>query len=379
MPPSVPRPFVQELHDCRERSPIVRAAEPGDAASTARTTATPMARTGRDGLAVASSPSRIDPLQDMNRRNALKLASLGFLHAASPRALATAPGPGELAYKVFTATRPGLNRDVPPGKESLMWVANSSTLISGQRDAVLVDTFLTVAQARTLADDVEATGKRLTAIYITHAHGDHFLGLKVLLDRFPKARALATPEVASGMRLQATPEKLDSRWRKLFPGQIVDEVAFADAMDGDTIELEGRSLVAVKLGHTDTDGSTCLHVPAIGLVAAGDAVYNGIHPFLNESNRRNRLEWIAALDKIAALKPMHVVAGHKVPINDDDPRCIADTRQYLRDFIRLNDETGTPRELYDRMLALYPDRANPGSLWSSAQAAKKELPQDSQP
>ena len=308
----------------------------------------------------------------MNRRHALKLASLGVLHAALPKAFAAGQAPGELAYQVFTATRPGLNRDVPPGKESLMWVANSSTLISGRRDAVLVDTFLTVAQARALADGVEATGKRLTAIYITHAHGDHFLGLKVLLDRFPDAKALATPEVAAGMRLQATPEKLDGRWRKLFPGQIVDAVAFADAMDGDTIVLEGQPLVAVKLGHTDTDGSTCLHVPSIGLVAAGDAVYNGIHPFLIESNRRTRLEWIAALDKVEALKPAHVVAGHKVPANDDDPRCIAQTRQYIRDFIRLNDQTSTPRELYDRMLALYPDRANPGSLWSSAQAAKNE-------
>ena len=309
----------------------------------------------------------------MNRRHALKFASLSLLYAALPKASAAGQAPGGLAYKVFTATRAGLNRDVPPGKESLMWVANSSTLISGRRDAVLVDTFLTVAQARALADEVEATGKRLTAIYITHAHGDHFLGLKVLLDRFPGARALATSEVAAGMRQQATPEKLDGRWRKLFPGQIVDDVAFADAMDGDTIELEGQPLVAVKLGHTDTDGSTCLHVPSIGLVAAGDAVYNGIHPFLIESNRRTRLEWIAVLDRLEALKPAHVVAGHKVPANDDDPRCIAQTRQYIRDFIRLNDETGTPRELYDRMLALYPDRANPGSLWSSAQAAKKEV------
>jgi glyoxylase-like metal-dependent hydrolase (beta-lactamase superfamily II) len=143
-------------------------------------------------------------------------------------------------------------------------------------------------------------------------------------------------------------------------------------LDGDTIELEGNRLVAIKVGHTDTDDSTCLHVPAIDLIVAGDAVYNGIHPFLIESNRRTRLEWIAALDKLEALKPKFVVAGHKIPTNDDNPRCIAETRQYIKDFIRLNDQTGTPRELYDRMLALYPNLVNPGSLWSSAQSAKKE-------
>jgi glyoxylase-like metal-dependent hydrolase (beta-lactamase superfamily II) len=306
----------------------------------------------------------------MKRRDLLKLTSAGLIVAAASRSQAQTAD--RLSYAIFTATRQGLNRDVPPGKEALMWVANSTTLISGRKDAVLVDTFLTVEQATTLADSIQATGKRLTAIYITHPHGDHFLGLKVLLDRFPSARALATPEVAAGMRLQATPEKLDARWRKLFPGQIPDVVAFADPMDGDTIELEGKALIAIKLGHTDTDISTCLYAPSIDLVAAGDAVYNGIHPFLIESTRQNRPAWLASLDKIEALSPRFVVAGHKVPLRDDDPKCIGETRRYIRDFIRLNDETGTPRELYDRMLALYPDLVNPGSLWSSAQAAKKE-------
>jgi len=237
---------------------------------------------------------------------------------------------------------------------------------------VLIDTFLTVDQATKLAEQIAAAGKRLTSIYITHAHGDHFLGLSVLLKKFPEARAVATAEVAAGMRQAATPDKLDSRWRKLFPGQIPDEIAFADPLGADAFELEGNALVPVKVGHTDTDDSTCLHVPAIDLIVAGDAVYNGIHPFLIESNRRTRLEWIAALDKLEALKPKFVVAGHKVPTNDDNPRCIGETRQYIKDFIRLNDQTATARELYDRMLALYPDRVNPGSLWSSAQSAKKE-------
>jgi glyoxylase-like metal-dependent hydrolase (beta-lactamase superfamily II) len=310
----------------------------------------------------------------MNRREMMRLASLAVLPSMMPavaRAASDAKAPA-LKYKVFTVTRPGLNRDVPPGKESLMWVANSSTLIYGERDAVLVDTFLTVDQCNGLADSIIASGKMLKAIYVTHGHGDHFFGLKVLQDRFPNVKALATPEVVAKMKLQITPEKLDSRWRKLFPNQLSDVISIADPMDSDEIDLEGNRLVVVKVGHTDTDNTTCLHVPSIGLVAAGDAVYNGIHPFLIESNRQTRLEWIAALDKIDALKPSAVVAGHKIPSNDDSPKIIEETRQYIRDFIRLNDATKTPRELYDAMLALYPDRANPGSLWSSATAAKAE-------
>lgn len=277
-----------------------------------------------------------------------------------------------LKYKVFTVTRPGLNRDVPAGKESLQWVANSSTMIYGERDAVLVDTFLTVEQTNGLADAIVASGRTLKAIYITHAHGDHFFGIKVLQDRFPEAKALATPEVVARMKLQSTPEKLNGRWRKLFPNQIPDVISIADSLVSNEIDLDGEKLAVVKVGHTDTDDTTCLHVPSIGLVVAGDAVYNGIHPFLNESNRQTRLEWIAALDKIDALKPSAVVAGHKIPSNDDSPGNVEETRRYIRDFIRLNDATKSPRELYDRMLQLYPDRANPGSLWSSAIAAKAE-------
>jgi len=307
----------------------------------------------------------------MNRRDMLKLASLAVLPMVPGLATAGSDG-GTLGYKVFTVTRPGLNRDVPPGKEPLMWVANSSTLIYGARDAVLVDTFLTVEQCNSLADAIVASGKTLNAIYVTHAHGDHFFGIKVLQNRFPHVKALATPEVVARMKLQITPEKLNARWRKLFPNQIPDVISIADPLGGNDIDLEGSKLVVVRLGHTDTDDTTCLHVPSIGLVLAGDAVYNGIHPFLAESNRLTRLQWLAALDKIDALKPSAVVAGHKIPTNDDSPRNIEETRQYIRDFIRLNDATTTARELYDRMLALYPDRANPGSLWSSAAAAKAE-------
>src|ERR1700726_2834803 len=309
----------------------------------------------------------------MNRRGMMKLASLAVLpmmpgaaRAGSDREMLP------LKYKVFTVTRPGLNRDVPPGKESLQWVANSATLIYGEQDAVLVDTFLTVEQSNGLADAIVASGKTLKAIYVTHAHGDHFFGIRVLKDRFPSAKALATPAVVARMKLQITPEKLNGRWRKLFPNQIPDVISIADPLQGDEMDLEGNKLVVVQVGHTDTDDTTCLHVPSIGLVVAGDAVYNSIHPFLNESNRHTRLEWIAALDKIDALKPSAVVAGHKIPGNEDSPRIVDETRQYIRDFIRLNDATKSAREFYDRMLELYPDRANPGSLCSSAAAAKAE-------
>ena len=277
----------------------------------------------------------------------------------------------DLQWDVLTIKRPGLTRDLPPGKEDLMWVANSSTLIYGKRDAVLVDTFLTTEQSRTLLDRVVASGKNLIAIYITHGHGDHFFGLAPLLACFPRARAVATPEIVQAMHEQLSPVSIENFWRRLFPGEIPDRLFVAEPLENNELELEGHKLVAVNTGRTDTVHSTCLHVPSIGLIVGGDVVYNGIHPYLGETDAASRLEWISTLDKLERLKPKAVVAGHKMPGNDDDPRIIAETRQYLSDFNRLNDATATARELYDAMLEIYPDRVNPGSLWGAANIAKK--------
>ncbi len=275
-----------------------------------------------------------------------------------------------LTWNVLTAKRPGLARDLPHARPELTWVANSATLISGKRDAVLVDTFLTSDHSRALLEWVVASGKNLIAVFVTHAHGDHFFGLAPLLERFPQARALATPQVAQAMHANLTPEWIDGFWRKLFPGQILNELMVADPLENGRLELEGEALIAVDTGHTDTAPSSSLFVPSIGLIVAGDVVYNGIHPYLAESNAQSRLEWIAALDKLEALEPQAVVAGHKVPENADDPADIARTRQYLRDFNRMVERTTTALELYEAMLELYPDRVNPGSLWGGAKAAK---------
>jgi glyoxylase-like metal-dependent hydrolase (beta-lactamase superfamily II) len=273
---------------------------------------------------------------------------------------------------VFALTRSSLTRDTPPGTESLQWVANTATLIAGSRDAVLGDTFATIDQNRQLVDWMKKSGKNLTTIYITHAHGDHAFGIKILLDHFPHARAVAAPAVVKAMQAQIEPEYLKTFWEARFPGQIPEPLVLPEALDSNEFELEGQKLVIIDDGFTDTDHSTSLYVPSIGLVVAGDAVYNGIHPYMAETSEQSRLNWIAALERIEALKPRAVVAGHKNPQNSDSPQHIAATQQYIRDFNRLSHETTTTRELYDKMLALYPDRVNPGSLWSSAKAAKTE-------
>jgi len=275
-----------------------------------------------------------------------------------------------LKWDVLVTNRQGLVRDLPPGKEQWTWVPTSATLIFGQQDAVLVDAFLTIEQAAALVEWVAASGKNLTTIYITHGHGDHFFGIGAVLNRFPKARAVATPAVVESMRRQASPEFVSNFWEARYPGQIPEHLVIAEELKGNVIQLEGRDLLVVEVWHTDTEHTTCLHVPSAGLVVAGDAVYNDVHLYLAESNPETRREWITALDTIESLKPLAVIAGHKKPEVKDSPRIIGETRQYIRDFDRLARMTTSARELYDEMLQLYPDRANPGSLWGAARAVK---------
>jgi glyoxylase-like metal-dependent hydrolase (beta-lactamase superfamily II) len=277
-----------------------------------------------------------------------------------------------LNWEVFvTPGIPIVTRDRPPDIGETFFQAMASTLIYGNKDAVLVDAYLTTKQTSALADWVASKGKNLTTIYITHGHGDHWFGVGALLERFPNAQVVATHNTIQVMRQNASPQALDGAWKPGFPGQIPDKLVIAEELKGNFIDLEGHQLIALELGHTDTDYTTCLHVPSIGLVVAGDAVYNDVHLYLAESTPQKRQEWIAALDKIESLKPRAVVASHKRPENEDNPRIIGETRQYIRDFDRLAQTTNTAQELYERMLKLYPNRVNPGwALWSSARAVK---------
>lgn len=274
-----------------------------------------------------------------------------------------------LKWDMFvTPSIPVVTDDFAPGEYERPWPPISSTLIYGSRDAVVVDSFITQEQARAQADWITSTGKNLTTIYATHGHGDHIFGASVLLNRFPNARFAV--EV---MREQVSPGYVAKFWESRFPKQLPKWLVVAEELKTNVIDCEGEQLVVVPLEFTDTPGTTCLHVPSLDLIAAGDAAYNGVHPRLMESNQnQKRGEWLTALDKMQSLKPRAVVAGHKNSRNDDDgSRVIGQTRQYILDFQELAQKTTSQRELYDQMLARYPEWLNRGALWSSVITIKK--------
>ncbi|MEV0912121.1 MBL fold metallo-hydrolase [Streptomyces hokutonensis] len=138
--------------------------------------------------------------------------------------------------------------------------------------------------------------------------------------------------------------------------------------------LEGNVLHSVEVGHTDTDGTTVLHVPSIGLVVAGDVVYNGVHVCLSESVDGGRAQWLQALDAVERLAPRHIVCGHQDKELPDSPATIEETRQYIRDADRLLKETTSRIEFFDAMCALHPERLNQAVVWLTATALMDAQP-----
>ena len=275
----------------------------------------------------------------------------------------------QLHYDVTTERRQGLTRDLPEGNDEWRWVANTSTLIWGDRDAVLVDTFTTVEQNARLIDWVREHEKSLVAVYLTHGHGDHAFGVGQLRAAFPEARILATPGTLAELHTQALPEYRDDFWGKLFPGQI-PPIEFPEALETGHFELEGHQLQVIEAGDTDTAGTTSLWIPDMGLLVAGDVVYSGTYPYLAETTEDIRSNWVTALHRVKALQPRLVVCGHKQPGSADSPDDIDATLQYFQDLAQTAANSTDALDFYRKMLVVQANRANVGSLWGAAKLLK---------
>ena len=275
---------------------------------------------------------------------------------------------GPLEHKLFVTTQiPQSGRGSLPDGSTRMWSPITSTLILGRHDAVLVDPPLTTTQAAEVGDWIVASGRELRQIYITHGHGDHWFGAIPLLQRFPGITVRATAGTAELMQAQNDPQFRADFWDRVFPGQVPAGQLDVTVVDERGFELDGVALVPVEAGHTDTDATTMLHVPEMGLLVAGDVVYNGVHLYLTESGGVTGIdEWLAALDTAETLKPATVIAGHKDSRVFDNPSQIQETRRYLTDARRLLESSESAEVFYDAMLRVHPNRINPGALWGAA-------------
>jgi glyoxylase-like metal-dependent hydrolase (beta-lactamase superfamily II) len=164
------------------------------------------------------------------------------------------------------------------GSEGKHWSPCASTLVTGETEAVLTDTGQIKSEISELGDMIEQTGKRLTTIYITHGHLDHFLGTGQLMKRFPGARPVATAAVVADIKSSVAEQ--ETQWQRRFGDDVDQTAVIPEPLEGNVIDLEGQELRVVEVPQGDISPSTVIHIPSIDTVIGGDVVYNRIHMML---------------------------------------------------------------------------------------------------
>jgi len=272
---------------------------------------------------------------------------------------------GNLTYDVFVNDPPPQDGFLPNG-EPKRFSPMASTLIYGNEGAVLTDPGMTEDQARALGDWVAARGRNATDIFITHGHGDHWFAAGLLAERFG-ARVVATAGTIAQMHGNVATRPL--LWDTLYPGLIPPSPVTAVTVPDNRFTLEGHDLVMVDVGHGDADDNSVLHVPDLGLVVAGDVIYNGVHMYLGQSAIVGFGPWREAIDKVEALGPRHIVCGHQDErLDDDAKRTIEQTRQYLHDADDLLRTETTAVGFFNAKIERYPDHLGRLILWVTARA-----------
>ena len=265
-----------------------------------------------------------------------------------------------LTYDVFVNEPPPQDGLLPNG-EPKRFSPTASTLIYGSKDAVLTDPGMTTDQAQALGDWVAGKGRNLTDIFITHGHGDHWFAAASLAERFG-ARVVASAGTIAQMHANVATRPL--LWDKVYTGIPASPVTAA-TVPGNRFTLAGHDLVIVEVGSTDSDDTTILHVPDLELIVAGDVIYNGVHMYLAQSVLVGGFgPWREAIDKVEALRPRHIVAGHQnKELDDDAQRTIAQTRQYLDDAEELLRTEDTAIDFFNAKLKRYPNHLGRTVLW----------------
>ncbi|WP_087005252.1 MBL fold metallo-hydrolase [Rhizobium sullae] len=295
----------------------------------------------------------------ITRRETLKMAAAAGFVTALPLTFAQAEGGGTLMWTFFQASETGFRR--------------TPVLLTGDKDAILIDGGFTLPDGKTVADAIKATGKRLTTIYVSCNDPDYYFGLRPIVDVFPEAKVIAKPVTVEAIK--ANVEAKLGVWGpqlKENGPQTLADVVIPQASDAASLDLEGNAIEIVEVpGMHDR---RYLFVPVLEAVFGGVLVNSGNHVWIADTATAElRAAWIKALDGIAARAPKIVVPGHQVEGAAQGLEAVAFTRAYLTAFEEEVSRTKDSSELVAAMMKRYPDLADVSSLELGAKVAKGEL------
>ena len=245
----------------------------------------------------------------------------------------------------------------------------ASTIIEGQDNVILVDSQYVLSEASQVADKIAATGKNLQAIWITHAHPDHYLGLEAVLAKFPDTPVYSTAEVVEIIN-QRTDTYIESA-KKNYGDDITSNPVIPEVYSEDFLELEGE-----KIEILDQPGDTLhiamLNIPTAKTLIAADTYYMGTHVFMLEANTPEaRQAWMETIEFIKALSPEKVIPGHKAPEAslDNSVAGLDDLAKYLETYGNAVSTQETAEAAMAAIQEAYPDYGLPFLLNMSLQAA----------
>jgi glyoxylase-like metal-dependent hydrolase (beta-lactamase superfamily II) len=228
----------------------------------------------------------------------------------------------------------------------------TSTLIAGDREAILIDGQFTLSDAHRVVAMILESKKTLTTVYITHAHPDHYFGLGVIQQAFPKAKLVTLP--ASAVEMAKTAKAKVAQWSPMVGANLTTKPVLATSSKIATLTLEGQSIEVRGSAQGDSSENSYLWIPSTKTVIAGDVVYRGVHVWTAETNSEKRKAWIKTIDDITALGPTTVIAGHKDPKEKDDVASLKATRDYLEVFDAAVASSKTSAEVQQKVKAKYP-------------------------
>jgi glyoxylase-like metal-dependent hydrolase (beta-lactamase superfamily II) len=190
---------------------------------------------------------------------------------------------------------------------------------------------LTKANAEKVLQDLKATKKPLSIIYITHEHADHFLGLEVFKEAYPTVRILASSNVVDRIN-RVYQQKID-KWKGILGSDAASHTVAVSKYDDAFIRFEDSDIEIIRDIQGDTDENTMLWLPGQKTLIAGDVVFNDMHVYTAETDMAARKRWLDTLKRIRELKPAAVIPGHsKAGAPVDATSAVNFTENYLLVF-----------------------------------------------